>query len=261
MNKHILIGTNTYGHYDRQNLCIDSFHRLKEKNANVDICLVQEPDDVVYYNNIPIIKNLKRNSSQSLNTDKKLPYVNDIFDILCELSQDYFIFCNSDIILSQQLINHIIFNEVEAFGISRIEIPRINSLSEPFSPLRMEPAGFDCWVVSKHWWLENRHLFQDYFLGRPYFDVHYTVLMFLHSKNIFISNQYLIYHIMHQNSSFAEDACHVFNREQTFKFYSKNEKIWGDCCNNTFWKRKDVGRFLMFNENENEILIKIKNQF
>jgi len=225
MNKKILIGTNVHGKYHRQNLCIDSLHRLKQKNSNVEICLVQEPEDIINYDNIQVLPKLKRNSSHILKTDKKLPFVNDIFDVLCDSSQDYFIFCNSDIILSQQLIDHIIFNEVEAFGISRIEILHINNLKESFTPLRMEPAGFDCWVVSKRWWLKHIHLFKDYLLGRPHFDVHYSVLMFLNSNNTFISNQYLIYHIMHEKTSFVEDECRIFNREQSYKFYADNEKL------------------------------------
>jgi hypothetical protein len=260
MSKHILIGTNTYNKYERQDLCIDGFRRLKDTCSNVDICLVQEPADNVYYQDIHIIRDLKRNSSGFLKTNKKLPFVNDIFDVLANHSKEYFIFCNSDIILSQQLINYINYNEIEAFGISRIEIPPIKSLVESFSPIRMEPAGFDCWVVSKKWWLDKRHLFKDYLLGRPFFDVHYTILMLLNSINRYVSNQRLIYHIMHKSPAFVEDDCYIFNKEQTFKFYSENEKIWGECCNNTFLKRQDIGRFLMFNPDEDNIIDNIKNK-
>jgi hypothetical protein len=261
MSKHILIGTNTYNKYERQDLCIESFKKLKDKNTNVDICLIQEPDDVVYYYDISVIRKLKRNSSSILNTDKKLPFVNDIFDVLCEHSKDYFVFCNSDIILSQQLINHIILNDIEALGISRIEIPPIRSLIETFTPIRMEPSGFDCWVVSKNWWLKHRHLFKDYLLGRPYFDVHYTLLMLLNSNNIYISNQYLIYHIMHKSPAFVEDVCSLFNKKQTFDHYANNDKLWGDFCNNTFFKRRDLGKFLMFNPEEPNIINSIKDEY
>lgn len=260
MSKHILIGTNAYNKYDRQDLCIESFRCLKDSSSNIDICLVQEENDLVQYNDIPIFRELKRNSSNVLDTNKKLPFVNDIFDVLARHSKDYFLFCNSDIILSQQLINYINFNDIEALGISRIEIPPIKSLTEQFSPIRMEPAGFDCWVVSKKWWLEHRELFKDYLLGRPFFDVHYAVLMFLYSKNIFVSNQHLIYHIMHKSPAFTEDACYLFNTKQTQDYYLDNEKVWGECCNNTFLKRTDWGRFLNFNANETDILRRIKDK-
>jgi hypothetical protein len=259
MNKKVLIGTNVYGKYHRQNLGIDSLHKLKQKNTNVDICLVQEPQDLIEYENIQIFKQLKRNSSDLLNTKRKLPFVNDIFDVLCNNCEDYFLFCNSDIILSQNLIDQINNTDIEAQAISRIEIPHINKLSDSFCPIRIEPAGFDCWIFSKKWWIDHKHLFQDYLLGKPYFDVYYAMLMFLHSKNLFISNQYLIYHILHEKTAFIEDECLKFNKEQTFKFYAENEKIWGECCNNTFLKRSDYGRFLNFNSNENEIIQNIKN--
>lgn len=261
MNKRILIGTNTYNKHERQDLCIESLKRLKDRCSDVDICLVQDQNDIVHYDDITIFKELKRDSSSILDTNKKLPFVNDIFDVLAENAQDYFVFCNSDIILSQQLINYIRYNDIEALGISRIEIPPIRSLIESFSPIRMEPAGFDCWVVSKQWWLEYRHMFKDYLLGRPFFDVHYTMLMLLHSKNTYISNQHLIYHIIHKSPAFAEDVSYCFNKEQTYKFYSENEKIWGDCCNNTFLKRADWGKFLKFGLEENNIINKIKNEY
>ena len=64
---------------------------------------------------------------------------------------------------------------------------------------------------------------------------------------------------MHKSPAFIEDICYNFNKDQTYKHYAENEKIWGDCCNNTFLKRKDYGRFLIFNQNENEIIQNIKS--
>jgi hypothetical protein len=66
---------------------------------------------------------------------------------------------------------------------------------------------------------------------------------------------------MHKSPAFAEDVSYCFNKEQTYKFYSENEKIWGDCCNNTFLKRNDWGKFLNFNKNETEIINNIKKTY
>jgi hypothetical protein len=260
--KNILIGTNTFLKNSRQDLCIESLKRLKKLNSNVDICLVQQPEDEIQYSDIEVLKTLNRDSSQLVNTDKKLPFVNDIFNTLADHSSDYFIFCNSDIILSQQLINKIVNTEssFEAFGISRIDIPVITSLSESFVPLRMEPAGFDCWVVSKQWWLKNKNLFKDYFLGRPFFDVHYTMIMLLNTKSdIHISNEQLIYHIKHSSPAFVRDECYLFNETQTNKFYADQEIVWGNISNNTFLKRQDYGRFLNFGVNETAFIKQVKN--
>jgi hypothetical protein len=261
---HILIGTNVFGKNSRQDLAIESFKRLKKQNSNVDICLVQSPLDSIEYSDITTYQTLDRDSSTILNTTKKLPFVNDIFDTLCNKSCDYFVFCNSDIILSQQLINKITNNSdsFEAFGISRIDIPPISSLSETFIPLRMEPAGFDCWVVSKVWWSNNRHLFHDYLLGRPFFDVHYTMLMLLNTiSDMHVSNESLIYHVRHPSPAFERDECYKFNEVQTNKFYSDQETIWGNISNNTFLKREDYGRFLIFNKSEAQIINQIKHAY
>ena len=257
----ILIGTNVHKTYHRQDLCIESLKKLQNQNKNVNICLIQEQQDIVEYDNIDILFELKRNSSDCLKTTKRLPFVNDIFNSLCDHSTDYFVFVNSDIIVSQPLIDLICSTDVEAFAVSRIDIPFISTITTPFKPIRMEPAGFDCWIFSKKWWLSHKHLFEDYLLGRPYFDVHYAMLMFLNSKNLFISNKHLIYHILHEKTSFIEDECYNFNKSQTNKYYASNENIWGECCNNTFWKRKDLGTFLQFNNNENDILLSIQQQF
>lgn len=262
LNKtNILIGTNTFLKNSRQDLCIESLKKLRKKNNNVDICLVQHIDDNVCYYDIEVVKELSRDSSQFVKTNKKLPLVNDIFDVLSERCRDYFVFCNSDIILSQQLIDKITNAKTpfEAFGISRIDIPNINSLSESFIPIRMEPAGFDCWVVSKKWWKNNRHLFKDYFLGRPFFDVHYTMLMLLHTySDIHVSNERLIYHIKHPSPAFQRDECYLFNETQTNKYYIDQEAIWGSISNNTFLKRQDYGKFLDFNPKEVDFIKQIK---
>lgn len=257
--KHILIGTNVFEKNSRQDLAIESFKRLKKQNLNVDICLIQSPTDDVQYSDIAIHRTLERNSSTLLNTTKKLPFINDIFNTLYTQSYDYFIFCNSDIILSQALVDKVNKQNPEAYGVSRIDIPQIKALNEPFSPLRMEPAGFDCWVVSKKWWSENANLFKDYFLGRPFFDVHYTMLMLLNTKtDVHVSNDHLIYHIKHPSPAFERDVCYQFNESQTINFYNNQEEIWGNISNKTFLKRSDFGRFLNFNDDEVDIIKNIK---
>jgi hypothetical protein len=256
----ILIGTNVYGKYKRQDFCIESIKRLKAKNSNIDICLVQEPIDKVEYENIQVFSNLTRNSSV-IEEGRTLPFITDIFDVLAEHSKDWFVFCNSDIILTQDLIDHIINNDIEAQGISRIEIPEINKLSDSLQPIRMEPAGFDCWVVKKKWWKSYRYLFQDFLLGRPFFDVHLTMLMFLYSKDIHVSSKHLIYHIQHPSNGFVRDAYYKFNEQQAEKFYKQTESIWGEISNTTFLARKDFGRFFEIGEAELQIINDIKTSY
>ena len=257
--KHILIGTSSFGKYQRQDLCIESLQKLSLLNSNVDCCLVQQLEDQTSYSNIRILNKLTRNSSTVFKTNKKIPFINDIFNVLYSESTDIFVFCNSDIILTQKLINYINSIEVQAFGISRIDISEINSLTEPARILRMEPAGFDCWVISKQWWTKNQQLFQDFVIGRPYFDVIYTTLMFLNSTNPYISNEHLVYHVLHERAWLDKDECYHYNRLQKELYYEDIEKVWGECCNDTFLRRADWGKFLRINSDEADVLLSIKN--
>lgn len=256
--REILVGTSVFGKYPRQDLCVESLKKISSKHSNVSCCLIQQKNDDVEYGDIQILRKLERNSSNVFDTNKNIPFVNDIFNVLAEEAKDIFIFCNSDIILTQSLFDYIDSVDVEAFGISRIDISNINSLSEPAKILRMEPSGFDCWVISKVWWNKQKHLFQDFIIGRPYFDVMYTMLMFLHSNNFYVSTKHLIYHIMHQRKWEDKDECYHYNRLQKEKYYEQLEKVWGQCCNNTFLKRSDWGKFLQIREDELSIIKQIK---
>jgi hypothetical protein len=260
-SKHILIGTSTYGKHIRQDLCVESLIKLSKTYDNVDVCLVQQESDDLVYSNIENIKELTRNSSDVLDTNKNMPFINDIFNILSKKATDVFVFCNSDIILTQQLIEYIDKTETEAFGISRIDISQINALTEPANIIRMEPAGFDCWVVSKNWWTEHSYLFKDFVIGRPFFDVMYTITMLLNSKNQYISNKHLIYHINHPRQWSDHDECYVFNKTQKESFYENLETIWGECCNNTFLKRSDWGSFLQFLPTEETTIKQIQAKY
>lgn len=258
--KKILLTTNTFQNYHRQNLAIEKLLELKNKNSNVDVKLIQFKNEKEYYQNVDNVKILDRSSSSILNTNKSFPFVNDLFDVSAELAEDVFIFFNSDIILTQKLINYVVNNDIEALGISRIEISNINSIKDQASIIRMEPAGFDAWVVSKKWWLKYRTLFKDMLLGRPEFDIIYTSLMILNSKNIHISNDHLIYHIQHQTESFTRDVSYEFNCNQRDTLYKDLINWWGEVCNNTYLKRRDWGRFLDFNFDETEIILNLKER-
>ena len=260
-SKQILIGTSTFDYYHRQNLCVDSLKKLSKLNSNVECCLIQQILDRKHYDDIRIINRLTRNSSDVFETNKKIPFINDILNVLEEESKDIFVFCNSDIILTQSVIDYINITDVEAFGISRIDISHINLLTDPASIIRMEPSGFDCWVISKKWWKLNKHLFKDFLIGRPYFDVMYTILMLLNSKNLYVSNKHLIFHINHKRAWSDKDECYHYNRLQKELHYNNLEKVWGDCCNSTFLKRTDWGKFLNFLPNESEAILNIKSNY
>jgi hypothetical protein len=262
--KKISFYTNVYTKYKRQDLAIEKLSQLVDSNPNITASLIQFEDETIEYNysNINILNVLKRSSKNTIGGSKSMPYIKDLFDEASKDTEEVFVFFNSDIILTQKLINHIQNNPVEAYGISRSEILEIENLSDPAHLVRTEPAGFDCWVVSKSWWEKHREKFPDMILGRPFFDVIYTILMLLNSNNHYISNKHLIYHILHGKESFTRDECYFHNEQvRNTEFRTMWDECWGPICNNTFFKREDYGSFLQFQPNENEVIEHYKQNF
>ena len=260
--KKILLCTNVYGKYKRQDLCIDSIEKLIKKNPNVSGLLIQFENETIEYFNIPAAFKLKRSAKTKLETDKEFPSIKDLFDIAADSSEEIFVYFNSDIILTQQLIKHIEDNPCEAYGISRTELLNTpEKLSDPVAVVRMEPAGYDCWVIDKKWWKAKRDLFPHMFIGRPYFDVIYTAMMTIHSNNHHINNKHLIYHPVHERNSFDEDAVYYHNRGLAENQFDKYRLFWGDICSKTFFKREDWGYFLKFNEDENKTIENCKKEY
>ena len=234
----------------RVELCVDAFKHIERKNDNVKIGFIM-PVDVNANIDIPVFNLIKRNSSCVVKGDRNLPFVNDLLNHACDLAEDIFVFCNSDIIVSQKLIDLINNTDVEAFGITRTEILPITSIYEQATVVRNEPAGFDCWVVSKKWWILHKDLFHDMLIGQPEFDVLYTLLMLMNSKNIYLSNNNYIFHVMHERqwTTDGTDPYSAFNCNQ-LNYYPEFKSLWGELCNSTFWTRADKGSFLKVSEVE-----------
>jgi hypothetical protein len=204
----ILIGTNTFGSYDRQDIAVDSYKALKSQYPDVvDVIDVQFQDEKETFKNIyglDVKFDLKRSSLDAVkNAEKKLPFVNDIFNVIYDHSSDYCIFTNSDVILNKSLVEYIIKNKPDCFACSRLDIQPITSFSElreKATPVRWEIAGFDTFVFKRDWFFKYRYLFHDYLLGRPQFDHVYAGIMKCFGDNTPLGNQNpaFCFHIHHK---------------------------------------------------------------
>ena len=65
---------------------------------------------------------------------------------------------------------------------------------------------------------------------------------------------------MHQRKWKDKDECYHYNRLQKEKHYEELEKVWGECCNTTFLKRSDWGRFLQIRDDEIQIISDIQTK-
>lgn len=217
----ILIGTNTFGKYKRQDIAIDSYRELKNEFPDVvDIIDVQFEDEITTFENhynLDVTHTLTRSSLDVVEFgEKKLPFVNDIFSILADSADDYCIFVNSDVIINKTLIKYIIDNQPECFACSRLEISELDSFSElrvNVKPIRWEIAGFDVFIFKKDWFLKYSHLFNDYLLGCPQFDPVYAGIMKCFGDSTPLGNQYppFCFHIKHDIAWLGDSPEKEFN--------------------------------------------------
>lgn len=272
----ILIGCNYFfkGDTHRQDIAKQSLLKLKNNFNSVSLAAIQFDDeanlDIGEFKVIPALKN----SSQTHVTKshkKKLPIVSEIFDQLYyeAYNCDYFIFTNSDVIISDRLINYINRkfhegNPIETMSLSRMDIENIINLEDQIVPVRWEIAGFDTFVVKCSWYTHNKHRFNPYLLGKPYFDWAYTGIMMAHSNCILGNlNPPFCFHIHHGIGSVTEESPEKDYNKHLFystvdELYSKPVEFY---INNILKKRTPFGSFLNTLEDEKKICETFFSQF
>lgn len=256
----IIIGTNTFGNYHRQNVAIDSLVHLK-KTFDLQLFDVQFEGNTQHDNRLETLNTLSRSSLDHTTGSKQLPFVNDIFNVLCDQDCDYFIFCNSDVIVNGNLIKHIKEHKPHAMACSRLDIKHIDSfddvLKKQIKPVRYEIAGFDCFIFSKVWYLEKKQLFRDYLVGQPCWDQVYATIIKLYGGNHSFGNQYppFCFHIHHeptwQNKSTPEKQFNMTQKNHHFD--SLLCKIFDIYLKSVLIKRQPYGLFLTPVKNETDI--------
>jgi len=202
----IILGTNTFGKYHRQDIAVQSWLKL-----GIDVYDIQFTDTKSEYN-LKNISCLTRSSQTCIKKSKKrLPFVNDILKALAEIECDYFVFTNSDVIIMPSLLQYIEDTEPDCMSCSRLDINEISSfenIKTEAKPVRWEIAGYDTFIFKRSWFLENQKLFRDYYIGRPIWDVVYTGIMKIYGKDFKIgnSNPPFCMHIHHGLAAVTTDT-------------------------------------------------------
>ena len=147
----IAIGFNL--HYplnDRVKLSQKSLLKLKNQFGlnlvNMDFEGSENPqknDDIVF-----LPKLTQHSKSYTNGNSRDLPMIHDMFNVLCNYSEqnniDMFIFVNSDIIISDRFIKHILNTDFDTYCAARLAIGNIESLDEqPKDISHYQIAGFD----------------------------------------------------------------------------------------------------------------------
>ena len=253
----IAIGINGYKQYNdlvqREKLCLESLKICKEKNPNVELFLIKNKQDNITY---------EKFNTLDIEYNTKYPLVNKLFDSLSTTDCDLFIFLNNDIIVNNTLFK-LLEKQYETYAASRGHLYELNSLNEPLKIESYSIHGFDLFAFKKNWWLNNRYLFPDMYLGRSYWDIVYFTKCATNSY-IRIINKLppVIFHVEHQSTAAHENDIYTKHNEEIVKNYADMSKWWFYVYN-VLLKRPTVNNIKWWQplENEQELEKKIfKNE-
>lgn len=262
----ISIGINGYKDYKqlkkREQLCIDSLCKLKNKIPNINLYNICFTDENIVYDNFVTLNTLTQKSNNIIreyyskegreneyslykeqieNNTKELPIIKEIFDVLANTDCDYFIFLNNDIILSDRIFKEIT-TEYECYTVSRVNINEIKNLNEIPELLEYCVHGFDAFIIKKQTWFDIRNNFENFILGRFYWDTFTATLLnlFCKCKNL---NKLppVCFHVEHPNVS-AQDTIENKFCEQLFKGKDIINYMWFNYVYNVLFKRQSAGQ-------------------
>jgi len=238
----IAIGINIFGECPRQKKCIEVLKKIASKYSNIqlyNITFFNGKNTEENFIHLPFLKQKAKDIIYNSNSEK--PIAKEFFDILSKQNCDYFIFLNSDILLSYKVIELILKAEYDTYCVSRHDTYPIKELNQ-IVPYRIEIAGFDVWAVKKEWWIKNTNKFKNFIYAEHLWDVAFTLEMYNHSRCMLANKDFYVAHEKHDIK---------WNENSLEAIY--NKKLWDStpyCENwNTFIysylvQRKPFGQFL-----------------
>jgi hypothetical protein len=272
----IIIGSNTYGEYHRQNVATDSWIYLS-KIRNVEVVDVQfkdEEKEFATHYAIPTLFDLERSSLDIVAGSKKLPFISDILNSIYQEAKkrgaNHFIYTNSDVIINENLIKYISAENPTAVACSRLDIQHVKDfqqiLDKKVTPVRYEIAGFDTFVFKTEWYENNSHLFADYLMGMPWWDQVYAAIMKIYGNNDPLGNNFPPYcfHI-HHDTTWQNDKS--LEREYNGDLCENSEfdrllfKVFDNYLSSVLTKRQPYGSFMTPVNNEVDIEKKFWQSF
>jgi hypothetical protein len=253
------IGINIFGSFKRQDQCIDVLNKLASKYIEIELYNITYETDINYslgFKHLPVLKRKAKDLIFGSTSEK--PIVSDFFNVLADTNCDYFIFLNSDVLLTEKLLKLVLKGEYETYFFSRHDCYPIDDLNK-IIPFRIEIAGFDAWAVKKSWWIENRTYFKDYIYAEHLWDVAYAVEMFNRSKSFFGNKDVYLCHEKH-DLNWTETSPEAIHNSNLWKETPYHER-WKEFIYSYLVRRQPFGRFLhpLSDESEKEIeYLKIK---
>lgn len=221
---------------NREKMCVESLHRVKAKYSDIielyNLTFIDETfAKIKNFNNIHCLVKKPTNI-----TDKKIPFVNEIFNNLITLPIDYFIFINNDIFLSDRYIKAILNNpNIDCFPASKLHFMKMDSLNDLTSePESLSVHGFDGFGIKTEWWSKNKAKFNQMLLSRAYWDTYFFTKCMIYGKcHVLNKPPAVIFHLDHKSTSMEKDSGNDYNERMFFqdpdslgiKWFSYVEKV------------------------------------
>lgn len=155
--------------------------------------------------NIPTLNILKKDSSQIIGNDRRLPYIDEIMSCCCKLDCGVFGYINSDILLNNMVWDEVIHNGnfYDAYILERYEIGEVNNVAD-FMFENTKPLyggdkhdGNDAFFLSKKWYFDNKNIFDQFPLtiGESDWDTCYRFIIKKRTKCFYEGR--VLYHVYH----------------------------------------------------------------
>jgi len=266
----IVIGTNTFGKYHRQNVAVESWHHLRDTFNCVSLHDVQFRNEPNTCYDIDQMCVLERSSDQYIDDGvKRLPFINDAIEALSTIESDYFVYVNSDVVINTNLIKHIMKKQPNSFACSRVDTYPIKSfqqvLDKKIKQARYEIAGFDVFVFKRDWYLQNKNLFGDYLIGQPHWDQTYATILKIFGGGEPFGNNYppFCFHERHEMTwQLGMSLEREFNSNCSKRPLDRLlGKIFHDYLDRVLVKRQPYGAFVTPVDNERQLEKEFFNRY
>lgn len=171
--------------------------------SRVNLQWADDPFEVAGWQTLPVLR--EGSLAAAGRAGNRKPVVREVFDVLAREALRrgcvWFAFTNSDIRLTQRLVDFVGAYSGDGVAVSRTEL-------DGASPAEVTLAGIDTFLVRATWWERHRHRFRRYLIGEPVWDNVYTALLMRHGDSVLLNTPGWAFHERHpaawRTSPFAE---------------------------------------------------------
>jgi hypothetical protein len=244
----------------REKMCIDSLHKLKKLYPHIKLVNLTFEDEqfatLTGFENIHCLKQIPKNITQ-----KKIPFVNEIFDNLASTDADYFIFINNDILVSNRFIKAILENpNYDCFPASKLHFTKLDSIDDlECLPDSLSVHGFDGFGIKCNWWKQNKQHFKPILLSRAYWDTYFYCKCQLYGNSLTLNKPpAVLFHLDHSSTSMEQDSGNSYNEQIFIQDPDNLVQRWFSYVQNILLKRSSYNNIKWYVPFDNEIEIEKK---